>query len=72
VQVALHFVSDEPTRFDLALQCGNIEVALAAAQALDERDVWYRLGALYRIAHLTNFFSIPHLSLSLSPSLGTL
>jgi coatomer protein complex subunit alpha (xenin) len=27
-EVALHFVADEPTRFSLALQCGNIEVAL--------------------------------------------
>ena len=25
-------------------QCGNIEVALAAAQALDDKDTWYRLG----------------------------
>jgi len=43
-EVALHFVSDERTRFNLALQCGNIEVALAAAQALDDKDTWYRLG----------------------------
>ena len=44
MQVALHFVADEPTRFNLALQCGNIEVALAAAQALDKKDTWYKLG----------------------------
>jgi hypothetical protein len=37
-------VADEPTRFNLALQCGNIEVALAAAQALDKKDTWYKLG----------------------------
>ncbi|GBF89236.1 coatomer subunit alpha [Raphidocelis subcapitata] len=43
-EVALHFVADEATRFSLALACGNIEVALQAAQALDERDTWYRLG----------------------------
>ncbi|KAF6256969.1 COPI alpha subunit C-terminus-domain-containing protein [Scenedesmus sp. NREL 46B-D3] len=42
--VALHFVADEATRFNLALQCGNIEVALAAAQALDNKDTWYKLG----------------------------
>jgi coatomer protein complex subunit alpha (xenin) len=30
--VALHFVADERTRFTLALACGNIEVALQAAQ----------------------------------------
>ena len=32
VQVALHFVKDERTRFNLALECGNIEVALQSAQ----------------------------------------
>jgi len=31
-QVALHFVSDEQTRFNLAVECGNIEIALQAAQ----------------------------------------
>ena len=31
-EVALHFVADERTRFTLALACGNIEVALQAAQ----------------------------------------
>jgi hypothetical protein len=46
LQVALHFVADEPTRFNLALQCGNIEVALQAAQALDNKDTWYKLGGL--------------------------
>jgi coatomer protein complex subunit alpha (xenin) len=46
LQVALHFVADEPTRFNLALQCGNIEVALQAAQALDKKDTWYKLGRL--------------------------
>jgi hypothetical protein len=31
-EVALHFVRDERTRFDLAIRCGNIEVALQSAQ----------------------------------------
>ena len=31
-EVALHFVKDERTRFNLALECGNIEVALKSAQ----------------------------------------
>lgn len=31
-EVALHFVRDERTRFNLALECGNIEVALQSAQ----------------------------------------
>lgn len=51
-QVALHFVADEPTRFNLALQCGNIEVALAAAQALDKKDTWYKLGECWGGSHL--------------------
>lgn len=36
-EVALHFVKDEKTRFTLALDCGNIEVALEAAKSLDDR-----------------------------------
>ena len=32
-EVALHFVKDERTRFNLAIECGNIEVALQSAQA---------------------------------------
>ncbi len=43
-EVALHFVKDERTRFNLALQCGNIEVALQSAQELDDKDTWYKLG----------------------------
>ena len=43
-EVALHFVKDERTRFDLAIECGNIEVALAAAQELDDKDTWHELG----------------------------
>ncbi|KAL3910996.1 MAG: hypothetical protein SGPRY_008862, partial [Prymnesium sp.] len=44
-QVALHFVSDEQTRFNLAVECGNIDVALQAAYALDTKDNWHKLGA---------------------------
>ena len=44
-QVALHFVSDEQTRFNLAIECGNIEVALVAAHALDTKENWQKLGA---------------------------
>lgn len=43
-QVALHFVKDERTRLDLALDCGNIDVALESAKALDEKEAWHRLG----------------------------
>ncbi|XP_075212404.1 coatomer subunit alpha [Lycorma delicatula] len=43
-EVALHFVKDEKTRFALALECGNIEVALEAARALDNKNCWEQLG----------------------------
>ncbi|KAJ8555539.1 hypothetical protein K7X08_013035 [Anisodus acutangulus] len=43
-EVALHFVKDELTRFNLALESGNIEIALESAKKLDEKDHWYRLG----------------------------
>ena len=44
-EVALHFVKDEKTRFALALDCGNIDVALEAAKALDDKSCWEKLGA---------------------------
>lgn len=43
-EVALHFVKDEKTRFGLALECGNIEVALEAARALNDKACWEHLG----------------------------
>ncbi|XP_076308950.1 coatomer subunit alpha [Tachypleus tridentatus] len=43
-EVALHFVKDEKTRFALALECGNIEVALEAARTLDDKACWEKLG----------------------------
>jgi len=43
-QVALHFVQDEQTRFNLAVECGNIDVALQAAGALDNKENWQKLA----------------------------
>jgi len=43
-EVALHFVKDEKTRFGLALECGNLNVALEAAKVLDDKSVWEALG----------------------------
>lgn len=43
-EVALHFVKDERTRFLLALQCGNLDVALEAAKALDDKECWEKLA----------------------------
>ncbi|KAL6504720.1 hypothetical protein OROHE_023478 [Orobanche hederae] len=43
-QVALYFVKDERTRFNLALESGNIDKALQSAEKINEKDYWYRLG----------------------------
>jgi len=41
----LHFVRDDKTRFELALECGNLEVALETAKKMDREDCWNKLGA---------------------------
>ncbi|POY75773.1 hypothetical protein BMF94_1183 [Rhodotorula taiwanensis] len=43
-EIALHFVQDKTTRFDLAIECGNLDVALEMAKALDREATWTRLG----------------------------
>lgn len=43
-EVALWFVKDERTRFELALECANIKIAEESANLLDAPDVWKRLG----------------------------
>ena len=43
-EVALHFVKDQKTRFGLALECGNIDVALVAAKDIDDKAVWEALA----------------------------
>jgi coatomer protein complex subunit alpha (xenin) len=43
-EIALHFVQDEKVRFNLALECGNIEIALECAKKLDDKECWQRLG----------------------------
>ena len=45
-EVALHFVKDEATRFNLAIECGNIEVALQSAQVRLGPPIWFRLVEL--------------------------
>ncbi|CAG8443593.1 6189_t:CDS:10 [Acaulospora morrowiae] len=44
-EIALHFVRDDKTRFDLALECGNIDVALETAKSMDREDCWSKLGS---------------------------
>ncbi|KAK5969632.1 Coatomer alpha subunit, partial [Trichostrongylus colubriformis] len=43
-EIALHFVKDERTRFGLALECGNLDVALEAAKICDDKAIWEALG----------------------------
>eukprot|EP00794_Sanderia_malayensis_P012655 gene12655-13955_t len=45
-EVALHFVKDERTRFALALECGNLEVAVEAAKTLDDKGCWEKLSEM--------------------------
>lgn len=44
-EIALQFVQDPQTRFELALECGNLEVATEQARVLDRPTAWTRLGA---------------------------
>lgn len=43
-EIALHFVQDKNTRFELAIECGNLDVALEAARAIDRPELWNRLA----------------------------
>ncbi|PIL23467.1 transporter [Ganoderma sinense ZZ0214-1] len=43
-EIALHFVQDKNTRFDLAIECGNLDVALETAQSIDRPECWERLA----------------------------
>lgn len=44
-EIALQFVQDPQTRFELALECGNLDVAIEMAKELDRPNLWSRLGA---------------------------
>lgn len=44
-EVALYFVKDNKTRLALALECGNIQVALESAKILDDKACWNRLAS---------------------------
>ncbi|KAL9101345.1 MAG: hypothetical protein Q9163_003392 [Psora crenata] len=43
-EIALQFVQDPQTRFELAIECGNLEVAVEMAKQLDRPKLWIRLG----------------------------
>ncbi|KAG0171864.1 hypothetical protein DFQ30_000252 [Apophysomyces sp. BC1015] len=44
-EIALHFVRDDRTRFELALECGNLDIALETAKSIDKPDCWSKLSA---------------------------
>ena len=44
-EIALQFVQDPQTRFELAIECGNLEVAVETAKSLDKPQLWTRLGS---------------------------
>lgn len=44
-EIALQFVQDPQTRFELAIECGNLEVATDMAKQLDRPKIWTKLGA---------------------------
>ncbi|VDP04651.1 unnamed protein product [Soboliphyme baturini] len=48
-EIALHFVKDEKTRFGLALECGNLEIALESAKAIDDPSCWDALAEAARV-----------------------
>ncbi|CAD2214759.1 coatomer protein complex, subunit alpha (xenin) [Angomonas deanei] len=43
-EIALHFAKEPLTRFNLALECGAIDIAKEAAMELDDASVWRRLS----------------------------
>lgn len=44
-EIALQFVQDPTTRFDLAIECGNLDVAVEMAKELEKPKFWTRLSA---------------------------
>lgn len=44
-EIALQFVQDPTTRFELAIECGNLDVAVEMAKELDKPKLWSRLSA---------------------------
>lgn len=49
-EIALQFVQDPTTRFDLAIECGNLDVAVEMAKELDKPKFWNRLS-IEALAH---------------------
>lgn len=43
-EIALQFVQDPQTRFELATECGDLKVALKEAKDLDRPEIWKKLS----------------------------
>lgn len=43
-EIALHFVQDLNTRFELAIECGNLDVAMESAKQIDRVECWDKLA----------------------------
>ncbi|KAK2464560.1 hypothetical protein APHAL10511_003418 [Amanita phalloides] len=43
-EIALHFVQETNTRFELALECGNLDVAMETAKKIDRPECWDKLA----------------------------
>lgn len=43
-EIALQFVQDPQTRFELAIECSNLDVAVEMAKQLDRPKLWSRLA----------------------------
>lgn len=43
-EIALQFVQDPQTRFELAIECGDIDVAVKEAKELDKPEIWKKLS----------------------------
>ncbi|TKX21767.1 putative coatomer subunit alpha [Elsinoe australis] len=44
-EIALQFVQDPQTRFELAIECGNLDVAVEMAKQLDRPKIWQQLSS---------------------------
>jgi coatomer protein complex subunit alpha (xenin) len=43
-EIAMKFVQDDVTKFNLAIECGDIDTALKSAQKLENQECWKKLG----------------------------
>eukprot|EP00755_Sulcionema_specki_P004581 Sspe_Gene.30395::Locus_15054_Transcript_1_1_Confidence_1.000_Length_3544::g.30395::m.30395/K05236/COPA, RET1; coatomer subunit alpha len=43
-EVAMHFVKDQKVKFQLAVECGDLNIALECAEKLDEEQCWLSLA----------------------------